>query len=196
VSSALVSIMGPPASGKTTLAENLAGLLPARIIREDYTGNPFLADSYTHNGRAKLPGQLYFLLSRVNQLSRRELSSAGLCVSDYAFCQDAIFASLRLSESDMQAYSAVAERVAQSVRSPDVIIWLRAPVKLLLERIAARARDYEKAMSAEFLDEISKQYAIASDNMDCSVIELDSESVNVRDIAECRRIGRKVREKL
>lgn len=196
MSSALVSIMGPPASGKTTLAENLAGLLPARIIREDYTGNPFLADSYTHNGRAKLPGQLYFLLSRVNQLSRRELSSAGLCVSDYAFCQDAIFASLRLSESDMQAYSAVAERVAQSVRSPDVIIWLRAPVKLLLERIAARARDYEKAMSAEFLDEISKQYAIASDNMDCSVIELDSESVNVRDIAECRRIGRKVREKL
>ena len=68
MSAALISIIGPPAVGKTTLAALLAAKLPAELIREDYAGNPFLADSYAGSEQARLPGQLYFLLSRVGQL--------------------------------------------------------------------------------------------------------------------------------
>ena len=41
----LISIIGPPASGKTTLAESLCADLEAELVREDYAGNAFLADS-------------------------------------------------------------------------------------------------------------------------------------------------------
>ena len=104
MSALLISIIGPPAVGKTTLADLLAGDLPADVIYEDFAGNPFLAASYTGQSISRLPAQMYYLISRLAQLRESTWPHAGTVVSDYGYCQDRIFASLRLSPDDLAQY--------------------------------------------------------------------------------------------
>ena len=175
----LISIIGPPAVGKTTLAEALAQRLPARLIREDYAGNPFLAASYTGSVQSRLPSQLYFLLSRVAQLSRADRPESGLTVSDYGFCQDPIYARLRLNQDDFAAYSGILDRLAGAVHPPDAVICLDASVATLSERIDRRGRAYEAAMTTEFLASMRQAYDDAALRVNCPVIRVDCDATDI-----------------
>ena len=51
------------------------------------------------------------------------------------------------------------ERLAWSVPPPSAVIYLTAPVDVLLERIARRGRRYEATISAGYLEDLSAAYA-------------------------------------
>ncbi len=176
----LISVIGLPASGKTTLAELLAFEMPAKLIREDYEGNPFLADSYCGPDAMRLPAQVFYLLSRVSQLSADRWPAGELVVSDYGFCQDRVYASLRLSPDDLAAYEALLARVGSLVGQPSAIVYLDAEPEALLERIAIRGRDFEKAMTAEFLAAMRKAYAGAVEEAECPVLTVGCDEVDIR----------------
>ena len=108
----LVSIIGPPAAGKTTTAEWLAKVMPGRLIREDYDGNPFLASFYLGSRELALASQLYFLFSRVGQLELADWPDAGAAVSDYGFCHDRIYAEQTLTEADLAIYRRLSAQAA------------------------------------------------------------------------------------
>ncbi len=192
----MISIVGPPAAGKTTLAEAMARLLPAELIREDYKGNPFLADSYGGQSQSLLPGQLYFLMSRVGQLSAASWPHAGLAVSDYGFLQDRIFACARLGSDDLRLYDRIARRVEGLVRPPDVLIHLEAPEQVLLERIAARGRKFESSMTAEFLSALKNAYNEAVAGAKCPVIRVDCQAVDLRQPPAVEGVTAQVRKAL
>jgi len=175
----LTSITGLPASGKTTLAEALAAELPAEIIYEDYAGNPFLAEAYTGNAEARLPSQLYYLTSRVKQLSRWTWPDDGVVVTDYGFCQDRIYARATLSEADWNAYAALAERVEPLVHPPAGIVHLEAPNAVLLERIARRGRPFERGIDAGFLSTMRRAYSRLEARAACPVFRVDCETTDV-----------------
>ena len=177
----LISIIGPPAVGKTTLADRLAAEMGGRLICEDFEGNPFLADSYLGGHEACLPAQLFFLLSRVKQLSLGDWPAEGLAVSDYGFCQDRIYAAAKLTEDEMALYGRVARRVEGLVRPPSVIVHLDAPEPVLMSRIAARGREYEKAMTPEFLEDMRNAYNDIDRSAGCPVIRVDTDATDVRD---------------
>ena len=179
MSARLLSIIGPPAAGKTTLAERLAARLGGQLIREPYDVNPFLADADTGCDDAKLPAQLHFLMSRAGQMARGAWPGRGLVVSDYGFCQDAIFAAEQLEEEDLETYRRVAGRVGPLVKAPDVMIGLRAGSAELLGRIAARGRGYEHVMTAGFLDALNDACQRALDAAACPVIRIDAEREDV-----------------
>jgi len=180
VTARLVSVIGPPASGKTTLAELLAAELPAELIREDYQSNPFLADSYTGARAARLPAQLYYLLSRVNQLSAADWPHDGLFVSDYGFCQDRLYAVARLSAEDLAAYDPVHDRLARLVHPPDLLIHLDASEATLWGRILRRGREFEKAMTRDFLASMRRAYNRAVRSSPCPVLAVDCDEVDLR----------------
>lgn len=196
MSAKLVSIIGPPAAGKTTLAEFLAEELPAGLIREDYAGNPFLADSYVGPEAAKLPGQLYFLLSRVKQLSESAWPAEGTFVSDYGFCQDRIYAERKLGRDDLRLYDRVARRVEGLVHPPDLLIALDASERTLLARIAGRGRDFERAMDAAFLADMRKAYRAAADGAAAPVLRVDGDRRDLRDAAVRAELAERIRTEL
>ncbi len=196
MSAKLISVIGPPAAGKTTLAEHLAAELPAQMIRESYSENPFLVDSYVGCDDARLPGQLYFLFSRLKQLSKAHWTSEGLFVSDYGFCQDRIFAKLRLGEDDFRTYQRVAHRTAPLVHQPELMICLDASVETLLARITERGRDYETALTGELLASFRRQYDTIPAWADCPVVTVDTEVVDVRDPHETEKLISAIRTKL
>lgn len=175
----LISVIGPPAVGKTTLAEWLAGELPAELIGEDYAGNPFLADSYTGDRQACLPAQLYYLMSRVSQLSRAAWPADGLMVSDYGFCQDRIYAAIKLDADELALYDQLAARLAGLVVAPSVVIHLDASVAALQSRIAARGRQFERAMDEAFLSQIRGSYDNIEADLDCPVIRVDCDAADL-----------------
>ena len=179
MSAKLISVMGPPAVGKTTLAELLAEELPAELVLEDYEGNPFLADSYLGKDEARLPAQMFYLLSRARQLTAACWPREGLLVSDYGFCQDELYARMRLSAADFESYQRVATRLASAVRPPDMIIHLDASVGLLLDRLAARGRDFEKVMDAAFISAMRQGYNEIARTAQCPVIPINCDEVDI-----------------
>lgn len=176
----MISIIGPPAVGKTTLAEILARKLPAELIREDYAGNPFLADSYHDLPGAALPAQLYFLISRVRQLSLSGRAPDGLFVSDYGFLQDRLYARMRLDAGDFALYRPVLRRVEPLIHRPDLLIHLDAGEAALLSRIRRRGREFENTMTAEFLRDVRNACDKGVADAACPVVRVDCETTDIR----------------
>ncbi len=196
MSAALVSIIGPPGSGKTTAAEWLCGALPARLLREDYAGNPFLAEAYLGRSELALPAQLYFLFSRVSQLSRQTWPREGLAVSDYGFCQDAIYAAGNLSGPDLATYRRLAEPAASMVKPPDLLVHLDAKAEVLLERIALRGRRHEAVFTAEFLNRLRRAYEGVCQNGRCPVVHVEVASTDLLAAGPRQVLLERIREAL
>ncbi|GAG19533.1 unnamed protein product [marine sediment metagenome] len=177
----LVSLAGPPGSGKTTVAHWLSGTLEAELILEDYAGNPFLAESYAGRDELRLAGQVWFLLSRVNQLARSHWPAGRRAVSDYAFLQDEVYARIWLDGDRLQTYRRLAENVAGFVQPPMALIHLDGPVELLKERIGGRGRGYEAYFTDEFLQRLREDYVRSLQKVDVPVIHVD---VGRRDLCQ------------
>jgi len=138
-----IALEGPPAVGKTALAERLAAHVDATAVLEE-TDNPFLADFYAERPGAGLQAQLFFLLNRHRQqesLRQADLfSQATIC--DYLFEKDRIYAYLNLDDNDLFIYQRLYELLARDVALPDLVVYLQAPTELLNKRL--RAHDAEQ----------------------------------------------------
>ncbi len=196
MSAKLISIIGPVAVGKTTLSELLAEELPGEVLYEDYQGNPFLPESFTGSEKFSLPSQLYFLLSRAGQLSEKTWPTEGIIVSDYGFCQDHLFADVKLADEDRRIYEHVHQRIEQLVHPPDVLVHLDASVKTLCERIKLRGRDFEIAFSEQFMDRMRRAHNGVVVPPACRLLRVDCEEVNLLDPPVRAGLVREIREVL
>ncbi|WP_420468003.1 deoxynucleoside kinase [Panacagrimonas sp.] len=156
-----IVVEGVIGAGKTTVARKLAAALDATLLLEQPDDNPFLARFYRDPGSAAFSTQLTFLLQRAGQVERlqqRDLFS-GHCVADFMFEKDRLFAGLTLNSSDFALYAQVFERLAFELPRPDRIVYLTAPLDVLMARIARRGRDYEIPLQAEYLERLAQAYA-------------------------------------
>lgn len=156
-----IVVEGVIGAGKTTVARKLAAALNATLLLEEPDENPFLPRFYRDPAGAAFSTQLTFLLQRagqVEQLQQRDLF-AGHCVADFMFEKDRLFAELTLSAADFALYAQVFERLAFELPQPDRIIYLTAPIDVLMSRITQRGRDYEIPLQAEYLERLAQAYA-------------------------------------
>ena len=196
MSATLISIIGPVGCGKTTLAANLARVLGGECIREAFASNPFLAGACRGQAEARLPAQLYFLLSRAGQLAASEWPAGGLFVSDYGFCQDRLFAKTKLSPDEFALYEPIHERLAANVHPPALLILLDAPEAELLRRIAARGRDFEQAITGEFLRDQRTAYRDLAAAATCPVMRVENHVTDLREPAALAALAEEVRRML
>ena len=155
-----IAIEGVIGVGKTILATKLSEKLKARLVLEEVEENPFLANFYQDMRTYALSTQLFFLLSRhrqQQQVSQQNLFQEKI-VSDYSFIKDRIFAYINLSEHELNLYEKIYEFLAKDVLKPDLIVYLQAPVEILIERIRRRGRSFEQEMDSEYLKVLSDAY--------------------------------------
>jgi deoxyguanosine kinase len=155
-----IAIEGPIGVGKTSLAQALGLKIGARIVLEDTDSNPFIARFYQDPEKYAFPVQLYFLLTRYNQ--QRQLAQQDLfaqaTVSDYLLAKDRIFARLNLDPDELVLYEGVYRLLDGQLAKPDLVVYLRARVEVLAERLRKRNRTFERHISLEYLESVSAAY--------------------------------------
>ncbi len=155
-----IAIEGVIGVGKTSLARLLAERLDAELMLEDASGNPFLADFYKDRKRFAFPVQLYFLLSRFQQLQglvERDLFIERI-IADYIFDKDALFASVTLSDREISLYDKMAAVLKRDVARPDLVIYLQASTPVIMKRIKKRNTTIEKPIDSDYIDELNEAY--------------------------------------
>jgi deoxyguanosine kinase len=156
-----IAVEGPIGVGKTSLARRLATSLSAQAVLEEAAQNPFLERFYKNPRAGALPAQLYFLLQRAQQLAA--LKQADLFVpvrvADYLLEKDRLFARVTLDDAEYALYEQLYARLDIQIPKPDLVVYLQAPVDVLLERIVRRGVAYEQYIDRGYLERLNEAYA-------------------------------------
>ena len=156
-----IVIEGPIGVGKTTLARRLCASLEAEPVLEQAAENPFLERFYRNPRDGALPTQLYFLFQRAQQLAALNQQDlfAPLRVGDYLLEKDRLFARVTLDDAEFGLYEQVNAKLDIQAPKPDLVVYLQAPVDVLLERIAKRGIRYEQQIERAYLERLNEAYA-------------------------------------
>ena len=156
-----VVVEGPIGAGKTSLARHLATRLPGETLLERPEDNPFLARFYEDPERFALPTQLHFLFQRVDQL--RDVGQLDMfrhaTVADFLLDKDPLFARLNLNDAEYKLYEKVYSYLKPQTPTPDLVIYLQAPVETLVERVHRRGVEYERTISEHYLARLADAYS-------------------------------------
>ncbi|HEY74944.1 MAG TPA: deoxynucleoside kinase [Thermoflexia bacterium] len=158
-----VLVAGNIGVGKTSLTERIGARLGWRTAFESVSDNPYLADFYADMRKWSFHLQIFFLGHRARQ--HWELATAPeSAIADRSIYEDAhIFARAlhhmgNLSERDYLAYRTVFDLVVEGLPRPDLLIYLKAPVPVLMERIRRRGRTIESGITPEYLSLLETFY--------------------------------------
>ena len=180
----LVVVAGNIGAGKTSLTERIGAKLGWRTDFESVADNPYLADFYADMHTWSFHLQVFFLGHRAEQYldAARDARSA---ILDRSIYEDAyIFARAlhhmgHLSERDYLSYKRLFNIVIEGLPRPGLLIYLKAPVSVLMNRIRRRARNVETGITAEYLSLLESFYDEWLDSFDlCPVLTLRTDNLD------------------
>jgi len=158
-----IAVAGNIGVGKSTLVTLLCKQLKWEPYYEPVGDNPYLVDFYADMASWSFHSQIFFLTRRLrshHQLSQHPTS----VIQDRSVYEDAeIFAQNlylqgHIKERDYETYRELYETITQVLPPPDLVIYLRASVETLMDRIARRGRDYERTITPEYLQSLNDLY--------------------------------------
>ena len=159
----LILVAGNIGSGKTSLTQRIGERLGWLTAYESVADNPYLPDFYADMRIWSFHLQIYFLGHRAQQ--HLDLSAdPRSAILDRSIYEDAyIFARAlhqmgNLNERDYLSYRRLFDLVVKNLPAPDLLIYLRAPIPVLIERIQRRARNIETGISPEYLSLLDSYY--------------------------------------
>ena len=159
----LIIVAGNIGVGKTSLAERLGARLGWRTAFESVADNPYLPDFYADMRTWSFHLQVFFLGHRARQYLEMATDPQSV-ILDRSIYEDAyIFARAlhhmgNLTERDYLSYRRVFDLVVGNLPAPDLLIYLRAPVAVLMDRIQSRGRAMESGITAEYLSLLESFY--------------------------------------
>ena len=158
-----IAVSGNIASGKTTLAEKLAGHYKWTPLFESVDQNPYLEDFYKDMKRWAFHLQIHFLNSRFDQV--KIIAELGeTVIQDRTIYEDAyIFAanlynSGLITDRDYHNYLDLFNSMLKFVEPPDLLIYLQADIPILVSQIQKRGRDYETLIQPDYLKNLNELY--------------------------------------
>lgn len=152
----LVIVAGNIGTGKTSLTERIGTRLGWETAFESVADNPYLSDFYADMRAWSFHLQIFFLGHRATQYLEYARSPQS-AILDRSIYEDAhIFARAlhhmnNITERDYLSYRRVFDLVVDHLPPPDLLIYLKAPVDLLVERIHRRGRAIESGITREYL---------------------------------------------
>ena len=179
-----ILVAGNIGSGKTSLTERIGARLNWLSGYESVADNPYLPDFYANMKQWAFHLQVFFFFFRAEQ--HKELAdNPQSAIADRSIYEDAhIFARVlhhmgNLNERDYEAYRTVYNLVVENLPRPDLLLYLKAPVPLLMERIQRRGREMETGITADYLSLLDSFYAEWMATFDlCSVLTIRTDDLD------------------
>ena len=183
----LVLVAGNIGAGKTSITEKLGERLGWETGYESVADNPYLPDFYADMRKWSFHLQVFFLGHRAEQ-HIEAASKQRSAILDRSIYEDFYIFSRALrqlgnmNERDYLSYQRIFERVVQGLPTPDLLIYLWAPVGVLMQRIRSRGRAIETGISADYLGLLESFYDEWLLNFDaCPVLTIRSNDLNFVD---------------
>ncbi|PWH13976.1 MAG: deoxynucleoside kinase [Anaerolineae bacterium] len=198
-----IAVAGNIGVGKSTLVRLLSQRLGWKAFFEPVAENPYLADFYKDMRQWAFHSQIFFLIQRLR--AHRQLSLYPSSVlQDRTVYEDAevfarnLYLQGFIQQRDYDTYNELYQVLCESLPAPDLLIYLRAPVQVLYERILQRGREYERRISPDYLRQLNTLYEewIASFSL-CPVLTISTSDLNyVSEPQHFETILGKIHEKL
>ena len=179
-----IAIAGNIGAGKSSLLEFLTSTYEIAPFYEPNDENPYLADFYADMKRWAFQSQLFFLSNkfRIHQEADR---TSGVVVQDRTIFEDAeIFATAlhqmrKIDKRDWQTYWAFYQNILEAIQPPDLMIYLRCPVRTIRRRIKLRGRKMEQDIPLSYIKRLDRLYEEWIRNYDLGeVLVLDSDRLD------------------
>lgn len=179
-----VAVAGNIGVGKSTLVDLLSQNLGWSPFYEPVGDNPYLADFYADMTAWAFQSQIFFLTRRLSA-HRALLDHPTSAIQDRSVYEDAeifahnLFLQGNMTERDYQSYRELYLVLAQFLPPPDLVIYLRASVDTLMERIALRGREYERKIEPMYLKRLNDLYETWIDKFTlCPVLTVPSDDLD------------------
>lgn len=200
----IIVVAGNLGVGKTTLVELLGRKLNWHAAHEAVADNPYLTDYYADMCAWAFHLQFFFLGNRCRQ--HLEAGTVdGTVIMDRSIYEDANVFALALHETgkishrDYTSYRAVFDFAAAVLPKPDLLVYLTAPVKVLMERIRRRGLGFDyRGIDETYLAMIDSYYRqwVSTIEM-CPVLTLDTQQHNYVNDGDClSRIALQIQERI
>ena len=180
-----IVIAGNIGAGKTTLVKILSEKLNFTPFYEPHEENPYLADFYEDMESWSYQSQVYFLTRRL-KIHKELIAAEGSVVQDRSVYEDAeIFARNLYLQGDLSArdygvYRDLYSILASLLPPPSLMVYLRASVDTLMQRIAKRGREYEAGISRSYLASLNNLYEDWMNAFDqCPVLIINSDDLDL-----------------
>jgi deoxyadenosine/deoxycytidine kinase len=156
-----IAIEGNIGAGKTTLSNLLSQHYNAKLMLEEFAENPFLTKFYENPQQYAFPLELFFLAERFKQQQDKIQATdlfQSITISDYIFTKCLLFAKVNLPEEEFRLYQKLFDVFFQQLTTPDILIYLHAPVTKLQSNIKKRNREFEQTIPDEYLLKLQETY--------------------------------------
>ncbi len=198
-----IAVAGNIGVGKSTLVGLLSERLSWSPFYEPVGENPYLVDFYADMTAWAFQSQIFFLTRRL--LAHRALvDHPTSAIQDRSVYEDAevfaynLFMQGNMAERDYRTYRDLYLVLTQFLPPPDLVVYLRASVETLQERIAQRGRDYERQIEPEYLHQLNELYQAWIDTFTlCPVLTVPSDDLDyVANDTHLDLIVEKIRDKI
>ncbi|MBI3579212.1 MAG: deoxynucleoside kinase [Ignavibacteriales bacterium] len=158
-----IAVAGNIGAGKSSLTKLLAKHYGWKPYFESVDDNPYLPDFYGDMQRWSFHLQIYFLANRFK--NHKQMTESGESViQDRSIYEDAeIFARNlhdigKMDKRDYENYVSLFEVMTDYLKSPDLMIYLKASVDTLVQQISRRGRSFEQGIQREYLEQLNAHY--------------------------------------
>lgn len=158
-----IAIAGNIGAGKTTLTRMLSRHYGWEPRFEPVIQNPYLEDFYGDMRRWSFCLEVFFLKQRfkdVLDIARSEhtiIQDRSIYEGVYIFTRNN-YNQGNLTNRDFSTYMELFELMTRVTKLPDLMIYLRKSVPVLVGQIQKRGREYEQQISLEYLKGLNEEY--------------------------------------
>ncbi len=176
----LVAIAGNIGAGKSTLTKYLSEKWGFDTVPEPEAKNPFLKDFYKNPKRWALHSQLFFLTERAKVQKKVERNSQYILLDRTIYEDAEVFAKTLLTKNEFKVYKRIYEFYLEELTPPNFVIYLKASVPTLMERIKNRGRKYERDIKRSYIKKLNERYdQWISDFSIAPVITIDTDKYEI-----------------